>query len=117
MFVSYFIFFSLLSLRLRLGGTRKNCLARDKSFLPIPTMPWFNQKKWFVLRHAAKHHHNHGRPRRKCPPNAPHEALRLVLTRQIDGQRPPEQSDIILGVLRGCMALNVLRCSGDDASP
>ena len=48
----------------------KNCLAWDKSFLAIPTMPWFNRKKWFALRQqATKHHHNHGRWRRKCPPN------------------------------------------------
>jgi hypothetical protein len=43
------------------------------------------------VRHATKHPHNHGRQQRKSPSNAPHEAVRLVLTRQIDGQRPPEQ--------------------------
>ena len=52
-------------------------------------------------------------------PNTPHEALRLVPTRQIDWRRPPEQADINLGVLRGCMALKAkaLLCSGADASP
>jgi hypothetical protein len=82
-------------------------------------MPWFNQKKWFVFQQATKHHHNHGCRRQKCPPNAPHEALRLVLTHQIDGPLPPEQADIIVGVLRGCMALNALLCFGndEDASP
>ncbi len=79
MFVSHlssFLFYLYVSASVQ----RKNRLARDKSFLAIPTMPWFNQKKWFVLRHATKHRHNHGRRRRKCPPNAPHEALRLVPT-------------------------------------
>jgi len=42
--------------------------------------------------------------------------LRLVPMRQIDGRRFPEQADIILGVLRGCMALKALLCSGNDAS-
>jgi len=50
-------------------------------------------------------------------PWPPHEALRLVPMRQIDGRRSPEQADIMLGVLRGCMALKALLCSGDDASP
>ena len=48
-------------------------------------------------------------------PNAPHEALRLVLTRQIDGRQSPEQVGITLEVLRGCIALKELLCSGDDA--
>ncbi len=96
---------------------RKNRLARDKRFLAIPTMPWFNRKKWFVLRQATKHRHNHGRRLRKCPPNAPHEALHLIPTHQFDGRRSPEQADIILGVLRGRMALKELLCSVDDASP
>ena len=50
-------------------------------------------------------------------PNAPHEALRLVLTRQIDGRQSPEQVGIMLGVLMGCMTLTALLRSGDDASP
>ena len=61
-----------------------------------------HQKKWFVLRQAIKHRHNHGRRRRKCPRNDPHQALRLIPTCQIDGRQPPEQADIMLGVLRGC---------------
>jgi len=84
MFVSHlssFLFYLYFSASVQ----RKNRLARDKSFLAIPTMPWFNRKKWFVLRQATKHRHNHGRRRRKRPPNATHEALRLVLTRQNDG--------------------------------
>ena len=116
MFVSHlssFLFYLYVAVSLQ----RKNRLARDKSFLAIPTMPWYNRKKWFVLRQAIKYRHNHGRRRRKCPRNAPHEALRLVPTRQIDGRRSPEQADIMLGVLRGCMALKALICSGDDASP
>jgi hypothetical protein len=113
MFVSHLSSF-LIYLYVSASVQRKNCLARVKSFLGIPTMQWFNRKKWFVFRHVTKHRHNHGCRRRKCPPNAPHEAVRLVLMHQIDGQRPPEQSDIILGVLRECMALNALLCSGDD---
>ena len=85
MFVSHFSSF-LFYLYVSASVQRKNPLARDKSFLVIPTMPWFHQKKWFVLRHATKHHHNHGRRRWKCPPKAPHEALRLMLTHQIDGR-------------------------------
>jgi len=74
-------------------------------------------EKWFVLRQATKHRHNHGHRRQKCPPNTPQEALRLVPMHQIDVRRSPEQVDIMLGVLRGCMALKVLLCSGDDALP
>jgi hypothetical protein len=118
MFVSHlssFLFYLYVSASVQ----RKNRLARDKSFLAIPTMLWFNRKKLFVLRHATKHRYNHGRRRRKCPPNAPHKALRFVSMHQIDGQQSPEQADVILGSLRGCTAtaLNALLCSGDDASP
>jgi hypothetical protein len=53
MFVSHlssFLFYLYVSASVQ----RKNhlALARDKSFLAIPTMPWFNRKKWFVLRQA-----------------------------------------------------------------
>jgi hypothetical protein len=87
MFVSHlssFLFYLYASTSVQ----HKNHIARDESFLVIPTMtmPWFNRKKWFVLRHATKHRHNHGRQWWKCPPNPTHKALRLVLTRQIDGQ-------------------------------
>ena len=84
MFVSHFSSF-LFYLYVFASVQHKNHLARDKSFLAIPTLPWLNRKKWFVLRQATKHHHNHGHRWRKCPPYAPHEAMRLVLTRQIDG--------------------------------
>jgi hypothetical protein len=60
------------------------------------------QQEKVVCAPAGYHRHNHGRRRRKCPRNTPHEALRFVLTRQIDGQRFPEQANIMLGVLRGC---------------
>ena len=83
MFVSHFSSF-LFYLYVSTSVQSKSCLARDKSFLAIPTMQWFNRKKWFLLQQATKHHHNHGRRRQKCPPNAPHEALRLMLTHQID---------------------------------
>jgi hypothetical protein len=49
--LSYFLFYLYVSASVQC----KNCLARDKSYLAIPTMRWFNQKMWFVLRHAAKH--------------------------------------------------------------
>ena len=78
MFVSHLSCF-LFYLYVSASVERKNHLARDKSFLAIPTMPWFNQKKWFVLQQATKHRHNHGRRWWKCPPNAPHKAFRLIL--------------------------------------
>ena len=56
MFVSHFSSF-LFYLLVSASVQRKNRLARDKSFLVIPTMPWFNRKKWFVLRQATKHRH------------------------------------------------------------
>jgi hypothetical protein len=57
------------------------------------------------------------RCRRKCPPNAPHEALRPAPSSSLDGRRPPEQADTIFKGLRGCMALITLRCYGDASSP
>ena len=96
MFVSHLSFFSLLSLRLRLGTTQElSCSRQELSGNTHYAVVY--RKKWFVLRQAAKHRHNYGRQRRKCPPNAPHEALRFVLTPQIDGRQSPEQADIILG--------------------
>ena len=101
MFLSRFHLFSFISMSLPQYNARI-VLLETRAFWRYPPCrgPWFNQKKWFVLRHTTKHSHNDGRRRRKCPPDAPHEALRLVPTRQIDGRRPPEQADIILGVLR-----------------
>jgi hypothetical protein len=49
MFVSHLSSF-LFYLYVSASAQRKNRLARDKSFLAIPTMPWFNWKKWLVLR-------------------------------------------------------------------
>ena len=57
MFVSHLSYF-LFYLHVSASVQRKNCLARDKSFLAIPTVPWFNRKKWFMLWHATKHCHN-----------------------------------------------------------
>ena len=48
---------------------------------------------------------DHSRRRRKCPPNAPHEALRPAPSSSLDGRRPPEQVDTIFKGLSGCMAL------------
>ncbi len=77
-------------------------------------------KKWFLLRYATKthnHHHNHDQRRRKWPPTAPNEASSPTTTQRMDVRQPPEQVVIILGGVRGCMALKALLCSGDDASP
>ena len=60
---------------------------------------------------------DHSRRWQKCPPNAPHEAFRLVPTHQIDVWRTPEQADTIFKGLRGCMALITLRCYGDASLP
>jgi hypothetical protein len=48
---------------------------------------------------------DHSRRRRKCPPNAPHEALRPAPSSSLDWRRPPEQADTIFKGLSGCMAL------------
>jgi hypothetical protein len=48
---------------------------------------------------------DHSRRWRKCPPNAPHEALRPAPSSSLDGWWPPEQADTIFKGLRGCMAL------------
>ena len=45
---------------------------------------------------------DHSRRRRKCPPNAPHEALRPTPSSLHDGRRPPEQADTIFKGLRRC---------------
>ena len=61
MFVSHlssFLFYLYVSASVQ----RKNRLARDKSFLAIPTMPWYNRKKWFALRQAI--------PSQPWPPTA-----------------------------------------------
>ena len=44
--LSYFLFYLYISASVQC----KNHLAQDKSFLVIPTMPWFNREKWFMLR-------------------------------------------------------------------
>jgi len=82
--LSSFLFYLYVSASVQ----RKNRLARDKSFLAIPTMPWFTGKSgWcsgrlqnIVTTMAAA---GGNAPR---TPHAPHEALRLVPTRQIDGR-------------------------------
>ena len=48
MFVSHFSLF-LFYLYVSAPVQLKSCLARDKSFLVIPTMPWFNQKMVHAL--------------------------------------------------------------------
>ena len=48
---------------------------------------------------------DHSRRQRKCPPNAPPEALHPAPSSSLDGQQPPEQADTIFKGLSGCMAL------------
>jgi len=45
-------------------------------------------------------HSRDSRRRRKCPPNAPHEALRPAPSSSLDGRQPPEQADTIFKGLR-----------------
>jgi hypothetical protein len=61
-----------------------------------------------TLQNAHNHHHNHGQRRRKRPPNAPNEASSPARTHHMDGRQPPKQVVIILGGVRGCMAIKVL---------
>jgi hypothetical protein len=69
------------------------------------------------LQNTHNQHHNHGQCRRKWPPNTPNEASSPAMTHCTDGRQPPKQAVIILGGVRGCMAIKVLPCSGNDASP
>ena len=65
-------------------------------------------------------HHNNGQPQptpAEMPPSAAHKALRPAPSSLIDGRPPPEQADVIFSGVRGCMALNTLRCYGDASSP
>ncbi len=48
-----------------------------------------------------QHNHNHGRSQQKCPPSAPHEALRSTQTCRMDGRQPPEQADVIFAAVEG----------------
>ncbi len=52
----------------------------------------------------------HGRHWQKYPPSTPHEALRPVPTRQMDGQQPPEEADIIFGSVEGVHSPQTLQC-------
>ena len=55
--------------------------------------------------------------RQKWPPSAAHKVLHPVSLSSLHGQQPPNQADIILWGLRGCMALKTLQCCGDASSP
>ena len=71
-----------------------------------------------TLQNTHSHPHNHhGQHQQKWPPYAPNEASSPATTRCMDGQQPTKRAVIILGRVRGCMAIKVLLCSGDDASP
>ncbi len=55
-----------------------------------------------ITKHNWHHNrHNHGRPRRKWPPSAPHEALRSAPTIRMNGLQPPELADVIFGGVEG----------------
>ena len=69
-----------------------------------------------TLQNTHNHRHNHGQRRWKWPLNAPNEASSPATMRCTDGRQPPEQAVIILGGVRGCMAIKALPCSGNDAS-
>jgi len=106
MFVSHLSFFSLLSLRLRLGTTQESSCSRQE--LSGDThYALVHRKKWIVLRQATAAGGN--------APLTPHTRHCASFQRvRLMGDDSPS---IMLGVLRGCMALKVLLCSGDDASP
>jgi hypothetical protein len=71
-----------------------------------------------MLQHTHNHHHNHGQCRQKWPPNAPNEASSSPARMPcMDGRQPPKQAVIILGGVRGCMAIKALLFSGNDQSP
>ena len=82
---------------------------------------WFHRKK--VVRAPARYTthttniHNHSWRWWKWPPYAPNEASSPSTTCQVDGLQPPEQAGIILGGVRGFMALKALLCSDNDALP
>ena len=60
---------------------------------------------------------DHGRRRQKCPPSAPHQALSPTTMHPTNGGQPPKQAGIILGGLRGCIALKTLQCWGNASLP
>ena len=70
-----------------------------------------------TLQNTHNHRHNHGQRQQKWPPNAPNEASSPAKRRCTDGQQSPERAVILLGGVRGCMAIKALICSGNDASP
>jgi hypothetical protein len=101
----------------------ENRLARGESFPAIPNMPWLDRKQVVCAPTRYKTHTttittmaNAGR---NGPLTAPNEASSPTTRRRTDGRQPPEQAviNLILGGVRGCMAIKALLCSGDDASP
>jgi hypothetical protein len=64
-----------------------------------------------VLQHATKHTQppsQNGQRRWKWPPNAPNEASSPAKMHHMDERQPLEQAVIILGGVRGCMAIRAL---------
>jgi hypothetical protein len=49
---------------------------------------------------------DHGCRRQERPPSAPHEALRYDPMRQMDGQQPPKQVDVIFGAVNSLSAMD-----------
>ena len=85
MFVSHlssFLFYLYVSASVQ----RKNRLARDKSFLAIPTMPWFTGRRWFVL-----------------------QQVNTVTTMAADGGNAP-----VTPHTRHCASFQRVRLMGDD---
>ena len=85
-------------------------------------MPWFDQKKMVcapsgTLQNTHNQRHNHGQRQWKWPPNTPNETSSPAMTHCTDRRQPPEQAVIILGGVRGYMAIKALHCSSNDASP
>ena len=115
MFVSHLSYF-LFYLHVSASVQHKNRLARDK--LSGDTHCAVVQPEKVV--HALARYKTLSQPGRDGgnAPLLPHTrycaSCRRV--RLIDKDPPPEQADIILGVMRECMSLKALLCSGNDAS-
>ena len=59
----------------------------------------------------------HSRRQQKLLPSSAHKAFCPAPLSSLDGRQPPEQADTIFKWLRGCMALNPLRCYVNASSP
>jgi hypothetical protein len=99
----------------------KNHFARDESFPAIANMPWFDQKK--VVRAPARYktHTTTVTTMANAGGNGPltpqmrHQVPQRRFVRMDDN--PPSKRYNFGGRVRGCMAIKVLLCSGNDALP